>query len=420
MPYVPLNNHAPLTSEAPDADIAGASSVSGREAADCLSSLDHLETNAPALPRWAMRDLHDPIAATRAQRALHARHWKERSRLIRVLLEAPVEQLQKRALRLDGCCQRPQLHEHPDGSVSLALRCCRDRLCPRCQRARGLELASRIRTLISRMNAPRFVTLTMKHRPETLRESHDRLQKAFRKLRKEPLFQTCVVSGLYVVEITRNDATQRWHTHLHLVVDGSFIPQKSLSAAWKRSTGDSEIVDVRAVHDRKNVASYIANYVAKPQALHTWKADAILEFADHMHGRRMVATFGRCHAINIDPKEEPEIPRCAKYMGDVVSMVDRATHGCRIARKACEVLRKLGPIWQMSLGIHPDQCTAQVEEISPAEWKFVKLACVSEDFGSEQSSETPRDSKLEKPKQPRDSEQLQFRPPPGQPPPDSV
>lgn len=398
-----LTGASPSIAAAPES--AAASFLPRDSVAECLSSLDPLETNTRTRPGWAVRDLRDPIAATRAQRALHSRHWKERERLIRVLLAAPVEELQRRALRLDGCCQRPQLHEHDDGKVSLALRCCRDRICPRCQRARGLELAARVRTLIHGMNAPRFITLTLKHRPETLRENHDRLQAAFRKLRKEAVWSATVVSGIHVTEITRNEATQRWHTHLHLVVDGNFIPQKQLSAAWLRCTGDSAIVDVRAVHDRASVASYIAEYVAKPQALHTWQADSILEFAAHMHGRRMVATFGKCHAINVDPTPEPEIPRSARYLGDLVSMVDRAKLGCRHARKACEILCKLGPIWQMSLGIQPDQCTAASGDVSAEEWKLIRISCVSDDFESAAERQTERDS-----------QQLQFRPPRGSPP----
>jgi hypothetical protein len=126
--------------------------------------------------------------------------------------------------------------------------------------------------------------------------------------------------------------------------------------------------------------------------LHTWKADEILEFADHMHGRRMVATFGKCHAINVDPKEETETPESVKFLGDVVSLVDRATNGCKLARKAYEILRKLGPIWQMSLGIPPNECVASTAEPTQAEWACVKLACVHEDFGQEENSEHPRDS----------------------------
>lgn len=267
------------------------------------------------------------------------------------------------------------------------------------------------------MNAPRFITLTLKHRPESLRENHDRLQQSFRNLRKEPFFRGRVTGGIHVTEITRNEKTGMWHTHLHLVVDGEFIPQKQLSAAWQRCTGDSVIVDVRAVHDRSRVASYIAEYVAKPQDLHTWQANSILEFAAHMHGRRMVATFGGCHKVNVEPAEIKEIPRSEKYIGDVVSLMDRADKGCRNARKAREILMKMGPLWQMAIGIPPEQCVATINVVDPDEWKIVKLALVQEDF--------------EKPVIPvpkRDSAQLEFRnrhnapdrhasPPRGQPPP---
>lgn len=369
--------------QAPAAETAGACSFPGGSAAGMSSSLDPLETNTRLRPSWAQRDLREPLAATRSQRALHWKHWKERERLIRVLLDSPDEQLQKRACRLDGCCQRPQLHERSDGSLAMQLRCCRDRLCPRCQRQRGLELARRVRALICGMNAPRFVTLTMRHRPENLRESHDRLQRAFRELRKMPVWRRSVTGGLAVVEITRNPATSRWHTHLHLIVDGEFLPQKQLSEAWKRCTGDSEIVDIRAVHDRARVARYVAEYVAKPQAMHTWEADAVLEFAAHMHGRRMVATFGVCHATNVDPAEKPELPAFAKYVGDIVSLVDRSAAGSKSARRACELLSQIGPQFQMAMGVTPGNATPDCRDLTASEWREVKAAFgvqMSDDF----------------------------------------
>lgn len=418
---MPLLNarHPRPSSQTPAAPESAAGVVrSGDSAPGGLTSLDPLETNVALRPGWAARDLHDPIAATRSQRALHARHWKQRERLIRVLLSAPVEELQKRALRLDGCCQRPQLFEGPDGVVSLRLRCCRDRLCPRCQRSRGLELAQRIRALIASLNAPRFVTLTLKHRPESLRENHDRLQKAFRSLRKEPVWSGRVTGGICVTEITRNERTGMWHTHLHLVVDGEFLPQKQLSEAWNRCTGDSVIVDVRAVHDRSRVASYIAEYVAKPQDLHTWQATSVLEFAAHMHGRRMVATFGKCHRVNVDPAETKAIPRSEKYIGDVVSLMDRADRGCRNARKAREILCRMGPLWQMAIGIPPDQCVAISDEITADEWKMVKLSLVQDDYEKPEIPAISRHSmQLEFPQQspPRDwhdSPRREQHPPP--------
>lgn len=230
------------------------------------------------------------------------------------------------------------------------------------------------------MNAPRFVTLTLKHRQETLRQSHDRLQQSFKKLRKEPVWKANVVGGCAVVEITRNPATKRWHTHLHLVIDGSFLPQASLSKAWKRCTGDSEIVDVRAVHDTSKVAKYIAEYVAKPQDLHTWESDAVLEFATHMHGRRMVATFGVCHAANVDPAEKAELSASMKYVGDVVQLAERAARGCRNARKACELLASLGATAQMAMGVTPGNVVEVDHVLSPEECSFIRYAFIAENF----------------------------------------
>jgi len=355
---------SPLSIE-PDAAAASGSS----------SSLDPLETKVTARPGWATRDLHDPLVATKAQRALHARHWRERERLIRVLLEAPDEQLQKRALRLDGCCQRPQIHAAPDGQVKLQLRCCRDRLCPRCQHARGRELALRVKALITSMNAPRFLTLTLKHRPETLRKNHDRLMAGWKALRKTHLIKRNVVGGVFVVEVTRNTETNRWHTHLHIVIDGGFIPQAPLSKEWKNCTGDSEIVDIRAVHDRGKVAKYVSDYVAKPQALNTWESAAVLEFAEHMHGRRMMATFGRLHAVNIDPHTPAEPQTVRTFLCDTVTLRNRADAGNERAKKACTILCKLGPSWKMSLGIMPEASDMDGYTLTPEELTTIELAC---------------------------------------------
>lgn len=326
-----------------------------------------------------MRDLADPLAATRAQRSLHARHWRERERLIRVLLESESEDLQRRGVRLDGCCQRPQIFETPEGAFKLRLQCCRDRVCPRCQRARGIELALRVSSLIMQMNSPRFITLTLKHRPESLRKNHDRLMRSFKQLKKERVFSRNVVSGIQVIEVTRNASTNQWHTHLHLIVDGNFLPQNQLSEAWKKVTGDSCVVDVRAVFDRGKVAKYVAEYVAKPQELHTWPADAICEFAAHMHGRRMIATFGNLSKKPCEVSDKENMGKDARYSGDIVNVVERAERGETRSVRARFLLAKLGIVWQTALSLQPQTEHNENSELTEEEKKEIRLALVSPD-----------------------------------------
>jgi len=114
-----------------------------------------------------------------------------------------------------------------------------------------------------------------------------------------------VTAGVGVIETTYNKQTQQWHLHLHLIIDGSFFPQKLLSKAWLEVTGDSPICDIRPVPDRRKAVAYMAEYVAKPVELHTWDDDVICEFADAMHGVRMVMTFGKAHKATVE-SAEPE------------------------------------------------------------------------------------------------------------------
>lgn len=188
------------------------------------------------------------------------------------------------------------------------------------------------------MNAPRQVELTLRHKLASLDAEIRRLWSGFRALRKTAFWKSVVSGGIGVLEVTINEKTRLWHPHLHLIVDGEFIPQAKLSAEWKKATGDSEIVYVQAVHDRARASKYVSKYLAKsinPTAL---ESREIREYATALHGKRLVFTFGKCAKIKIDPAQVAEKSVGSVHLLLLQRLVDAAARGFRHAEKSLALL----------------------------------------------------------------------------------
>lgn len=308
----------------------------------CPTSLEPLETN-----KFHSRP------GTASQLRLHARWWRLRAKLINALENSCDEKLVKRSRRLDGCCCAPLLLRRTDGKAALSLQACKDRLCPRCQRERGSVAARRIAAAVRRWGTCRFITLTLRHREAGLAAELDRLHDAFRSIRKTEGWKERVVAGVWSIEVTRNRGTGRWHAHIHLLYHGDFFPQKTLSKLWEKATGDSSIVDVRAVPDRDQTARYIAEYVAKPADAETWSDEEICEYAAAMHGRRLIHTFGTEHGGVVDPAEEKATAEISEIVAPLRFTLAAAKTGDEEAGHAIEILQRLGPTYAMACGLEP-------------------------------------------------------------------
>lgn len=320
------------------------------------TSLEALETNGRA-----------PRIGTASQRKLHQRWWGVRDRILTALENSDSPTLAKRALRLDGCCSAPLIAKGSNGKVSLQLQACRDRLCPRCQQHRGREAATRIAALVSGWPSCRFATLTLRHRDGPLSAELDRLHLAFKAIRKTPEWHTRVNAGVWSIEVTRNSQTKRWHAHVHLLYRGEFFPQKLLSELWKKITGDSEIVDVRAVPDREKTARYIAAYVSKPADVERWSEGEICEYAAAMHGRRLLHTFGKAHGSNVDPPVDAEPIEPAEFVAPIRHLILAARSNDAAARHAIEILRRLSRTAAEAAGEDPHPPNAP--SIPVEEWE---------------------------------------------------
>lgn len=334
-----------------------------------------LETNNQTTPDFEPDDDGPKRwAQTAAQRRLHARFERERSKIIDALLNGDLP-LARRAARIEGCCSHPSIARKPDGKLQLVLYACRDRMCPRCQVARGQRASRRIESIILAMNSPRKIELTVKHRVASLEEQTDRLYAALRELRKSKVWRQYVRGGVAVFEITINEKDRTWHPHFHIVYDGDFFPHKQLVAEWHRITTDSTYAFIKPVYNRKAAASYVGTYLSKSIDFTTLTAPELREYAQAQHGRRLVLTFGTSHAQNPDPKPEPHVTADDEHLINTHTLTAAADAGNERARKAVELLRGLSPTWASALGYLPYHRDEEPAIVTTADFDFIAEVC---------------------------------------------
>lgn len=281
----------------------------------CPSSLEALETSPCEL------------RAGVDVRVLRRREAVLRDNICRALHLSENEPLIRRSFKIADCCQNPLVYADDGGRARVILQTCRDRLCPGCQRRRGKTVTAKVAAAVERFDALRMITLTKRHRGQTLPTMMDEVADAFRKLRQDPVWKAAVVGGVYVYEVTLNPQTREWHAHVHVLADGTFIKQRDLSAAWLRATGDSPIVHVKMIHERSAAARYVAKYVAKPTGLETFSDEEIVEYALAVARRRLFHSFGRHHRTRCPEWEAPPGSKAREHVCSVRDLARAAEAG---------------------------------------------------------------------------------------------
>ena len=221
--------------------------------------------------------------------------WNVLASLLSVLLGSVC------AAQLPGC----SLAATTPHAVRIASSRCRDRFCRPCARDRAARVAH---NLVAQLAGKphRFVTLTLCSSDADLPDQLDRLYRSFRCLRRCRWWSVTVAGGVSFLEITRNPTTGQWHPHLHLIIEGSFLPQSQLSARWHEITGDSYIVHVRLVRDSSRDAHYVAKYLGNPFEAAVYRDPLALDQAMRaISGRRCMMTFG---SVAEPPPQRPADP----------------------------------------------------------------------------------------------------------------
>lgn len=194
--------------------------------------------------------------------------------------------------------------------------CKKHMLCQLCALRRG---AKALAAYMPRYNAitaenaqlrPYLITLTVKNGSD-LAERFRHLHKAQRELWKRkqrkdrpgrtrnPTAFDGIAAAVWSYEVKRGKGSDKWHPHLHMVALAPTKPDAfALSAEWHNITGDSRIVDVRAIDTSDPVSGFceVFKYALKFSDLAP--ADCYHAFTQ-LRGKRLVASAGFFRGIDI-------------------------------------------------------------------------------------------------------------------------
>lgn len=205
-----------------------------------------------------------------------------------------------------------------------------------------------------RLNAPRFLTLTLPAVDAPLATQLRVMRTAFSRLRRSGAWVSHVVGGLYSIQITRNTKTGLWHPHLHCIVDGEFWPVAEIrhawraainatSGPWKLDDSDPLIVDIRAVPDRAKAGRYIARYVCSPNDIAGWPAACIREYLKGTHGMRMLTMFGSLHGVKSAADDDEAAFEAAEFVTTIETIERHVQAGDDVTRAAVRLLARAVP-----------------------------------------------------------------------------
>lgn len=337
--------------------------------AGSASSYVHpVETSAGLEPPVAVDHADDERPPqTTSQWRMHRRHEARRHTIIDALAGDPAGRFGRQVDRMWDCCRYPSIWDTARGEIALSLSRCKCRMCPLCADARARETSRRTEAMVRGMNAPRFITLTVRAETTSLREQLDRLSLVFRRLRSRPAWKQHVHAAVYALEITLNTATGQWHPHLHIIADGSYFPHGLLKSEWTEVTGDSSVVDIRAVPDRARAARYVATYVTKPADVERWSPAQIQEYAEAIHGRRMLHTTGKLHGTTAEKDSEEETGKCTEQICSLAAIRNAADAADVRAIRAVELMQRMGGFWRRLTLYHEEQRAPELQPLSAAE-----------------------------------------------------
>lgn len=172
---------------------------------------------------------------------------------------------------------------------------CGNRFCSVCGGHRRRIIRDRVDHLmnsvsLSKGNTFKFLTLTIPNMDDA-KDQLLVLQKSFRRLRQRVWWKGVVHGGCSFYEVKKGK-DNRYHIHLHCIIESSFVDLKALTEHWKQ-VSPGQILDIRMI-SKPAVIHYVTKY--------TTKSD--LSLSDQLHassvlkGSRLFQPFGSWHSIS--------------------------------------------------------------------------------------------------------------------------
>jgi hypothetical protein len=151
-----------------------------------------------------------------------------------------------------------------------------------------------------------MTTLTLRHSKTSLNDQLDRLYSSFRLLRQRKSTAVMFKGGVAFLEVKWVAKSRTWHPHLHIITEGKWVDQKTLSQTWHGITGDSFIVHVTRISDEDRMIGYVTKYASKPMDSNVFAdADALDELIVSLKGRRLYNCFGTWSKLLAVEEAEP-------------------------------------------------------------------------------------------------------------------
>lgn len=316
------------------------------------SSVHTLETKSPndAAVLWHEKygssEFDDSAPATPEEQKFRHSFWSGR----RLQTFNALKSISPGERRLDAfvnCGNTMRLMVSADGR-DLKIKCnkCHDRFCVACQVERAARIRENIAQLID-VNNPRFLTLTLRHSQTSLKDQIDRIYRSFSTLRRRDVWKNHVTGGAAFLEIKVGEKDGLWHVHLHCLITGSYFDQKTLSREWHAVTGDSSIVDIRAIKTSEDAARYVTKYVTKPADNSVFGCtDKLQEFIISLRGRRLCMTFGSWRGTKLEDR-----PKCDVEWHDIGSLTSIRTRAADGDADASRFLQAAARKWPLFAAI---------------------------------------------------------------------
>jgi Replication protein len=279
------------------------------EAASALQGTVHDQYKL--IRREWVDERYAPPPATSAQVLWRHSHWATaRERVRRAMVDAGYGLARRYSFQ--ECGGGATIEICPDtGAVRVRARCCHDRWCRACGRARRQKVAIAMSRQVSYCQSRacrvgdglrmRHVVLTLAGRDAPLGEQLSRLLDAFGRLRSGRWWRSRVDGGCWAFEVTYSHTTSQWHPHLHCLVFSKFLKVGDLSAEWLRCTGDSHRVHVSLVAHSAAAVQEVTKYIGKITH-RSWEQDQRLlaHAMRQLNGRRLNSTFGAWRGVQLD------------------------------------------------------------------------------------------------------------------------
>jgi hypothetical protein len=161
---------------------------------------------------------------------------------------------------------------------------------------------------------PKFMTFTVKHSTEPLPDQIKRLYKAYRLFRQHKFLKKKQRGGVWFFQLKRSKKTGEWHPHLHVVADMDYINKVEIQDEWLLVTGNSFVVDIRAIKNPGKVVDYVARYCATPCHLSDFASGDQDTIADTLHGKRLCGRFGTGSMCNFKAERPDDFAKWSKLI----------------------------------------------------------------------------------------------------------